>query len=190
MTISLSKNQTISLEKQGQGLTKVFMGLGWDVAKGGFLGFGGGGDIDLDASALMFDASGNLVDTVWFRQLQSRDRSVQHTGDNLTGAGDGDDEVIKVDLTRVPANVQSIVFTVSSYRGQTFAKVKNAFCRLVDDTNRQEVARLNLSEQGSHTGLIMAKLSRSGSGWQMTAIGERSNGQVVQQLEADARRYL
>jgi len=106
MALSLSKNQTISLEKTaGSGLQRVTMGLGWDVAKPkGFLGKlmgGDGGSIDLDASALFFDAGGTLLDSVWFRQLKSRDGSVTHTGDNRTGAGDGDDEQIKVDLGRV-----------------------------------------------------------------------------------------
>ncbi|WP_027482482.1 TerD family protein [Deinococcus pimensis] len=188
MTISLKKQQTISLEKQGQGLTRVFMGLGWDVARGLF-GLGGS-DIDLDASCLMFDERGNVVDTVWFRQLSSRDGSVRHGGDNLTGAGDGDDERIFVDLGRVPQNVRSLVFTVNSFRGQTFAKVKNAFCRVVDETTGQEIAKLDLSEQGNHTGLVMARMQRGGSGWQLTAIGERTEGRVVEQLVTDARRFL
>lgn len=188
MTISLKKQQTISLEKQGQGLTKMFMGLGWDVTKGLF-GLGGG-DIDLDASCLMFDERGEVTDTVWFRQLASRDGSVRHGGDNLTGAGEGDDERIFVDLSTVPQGVRTLIFTVNSFRGQSFAKVKNAFCRVVDDASKQEIARIDLSEQGSHTGLIMAKVQRIGSGWQITALGERTEGRVVEQLVTDARRFI
>lgn len=198
MTISLQKKQTISLEKSGQSLSKIYMGLGWDVAKAkGFFGAllgGGGGSIDLDASALLFDAGGSLVDTVWFRQLQSRDGSVRHGGDNLTGEGEGDDERIFVDLTKLPGNVQSIVFTVNSFRGQTFDKVANAFCRIVNEQGGQEIAKFNLSEQGGHTGLVMVKLVRQGGGWQLTAIGERFTFQpgsdVPAQLTAAASRAL
>ncbi|AFZ67465.1 TerD family protein [Deinococcus peraridilitoris] len=198
MTISLQKKQTISLEKSGQSLAKIFMGLGWDVAKPkGFLGAllgGGGASIDLDASALLFDAAGSLVDTVWFRSLQSRDGSVRHAGDNLTGEGEGDDERIFVDLTRLSGNVQSIVFTVNSFRGQTFDKVAGAFCRIVNEQGGQEIAKFNLSEQGGHTGLVMVKLVRQGGTWQLTAVGERFTFQpgsdVVGQLTAAAARAL
>ena len=136
MSISLSKNQTVSLTKDGKGLQRVFLGLGWDVVvapkKSGFLGglFGGasgGESIDLDASCLMFDANKQIVETVWFRQLESQNRSVVHLGDNLTGEGSGDDEVIEVDLTKVDPTVQSLVFLITSFRGQTFEKIESAF---------------------------------------------------------------
>lgn len=195
--ISLSKGQGISLKKaDGSDLTKVFMGLGWDKAKakGGFLGrmFGGGdGDnIDLDASVGLFDASGRRVDVVYFRNLASKDGSVSHSGDNLTGDGDGDDEVIKVDLTRVPANVQTLVFVVTSFRGQQFTEVDNATCRLVDDTNGKETARYNLTGGQPVTGMVMAKLAREGSGWKMTAIGEPGNGRTVEDLSDLIKRFL
>ncbi|MEU9020637.1 TerD family protein [Actinomadura sp. NPDC048394] len=184
MTISLQKGQKVSLAKPGGGtLTRVRMGLGWDaVAKKGLFGKGKAQSIDLDASCLLFDASGNLADSVWFRQLRSKDGSVQHTGDNLTGAGEGDDEVINVDLQSVPANVVQLVFTVNSFTGQDFSQIENAFCRLVDEATGQEIARYDLSGAGQHNAQIMAKVSRDGDGWSMTAIGATASGRTFQHL--------
>lgn len=194
MAISLTKNQTISLEKTaGSGLRNVTMGLGWDVAKPkGFLAklTGGGDSIDLDASALFFDASGTLTDSVWFRQLKSKDGSVEHTGDNRTGAGDGDDEQIKVDLGRIPASVQTVVFTVNSFLGQDFGKVENAYCRLVNDAGGTEIARFNLSAGGAHTGQVMARLYREGQGWNMQALGTPSKGRTFQDMLPDIKGSL
>ena len=194
MALSLTKNQTISLEKTaGSGLRNVTMGLGWDVARPkGFLAklTGGGGEIDLDASALFFDASGTLTDSVWFRQLKSKDGSVEHTGDNRTGAGDGDDEQIKVDLSRIPASVQTIVFTVNSFLGQDFGKVENAYCRLVNDAGGAEIARFNLSAGGAHTGQVMARLYREAGGWNMQALGTPSRGRTFQDMLPDIRGSL
>lgn len=185
--VSLQKGQTVRLEKSGGGtLTRVAMGLGWDVrqAKGFFakLTGGGGGEIDLDASCLLFDAQRNLLDQVWFRQLASRDGSIVHSGDNRTGAGDGDDEVINVDLTRLPANVQTLLFTVNSFLGDSFDRIENAYCRLVDSTNGKELARYDLTGSGSHTGQVMAKVVRSGDGWEMKALGERTSGRTFQDM--------
>jgi tellurium resistance protein TerZ len=184
--ITLTKGQTINLEKAGGGgsLARVTMGLGWDVRKSkGFFGFGGGADeIDLDASCILFRANKEASDLVWFRQLRSQCGSINHTGDNLTGAGDGDDEQIQVDLTRIPADVNTIIFTVSSFRGDTFDRIENAFCRLVDDTSGKEIARYDLSGSGPHTAQIMAAFYRVGGGWQFKAIGERSNGQTIQNM--------
>lgn len=186
MSVNLQKGQKISLEKEGGGgLSRVTMGLGWDVAKSkGFFGFGGGQGqaVDLDASVVMFDESNRPVDTVWFRQLKSKDGSVVHTGDNRTGAGDGDDEQISVDLSRVPASVKSLVFTVNSFTGQNFSTVENAYCRLINAANNQEVARFNLSVQGSHTAQIMAKLYRHNNEWKMHAIGENGSGRTFDDL--------
>lgn len=194
MPLSLTKNQTISLEKTaGSGLRNVTMGLGWDVAKPkGFLGklLGGGESIDLDASALFFDASGQLLDSVWFRQLKSKDGSVVHTGDNRTGAGDGDDEQIRVDLGRVPASVQTIVFTVNSFLGQDFGKVENAYCRLVNDQGNAEIARFDLSAGGAHTGQVMARLYREAGGWNFQALGTPSKGRTFQDMLPDIRQSL
>ncbi len=186
MGISLQKGQKISLDKEaGSSLTRIVMGLGWDsVKKGGLLGglFGGGGDIDLDASCLLFDESGNLVDTVWFRQLRSQDGSIEHTGDNRTGEGEGDDEQIRVNLAAVPASVKSLVFTVNNFTGQDFSQVANAFCRILNGANNSEIARYDLSCQGSHNAMIMAKVYRHGGEWKMHAIGEVGQGRVASEL--------
>jgi tellurium resistance protein TerZ len=186
MAVNLQKGQKISLEKEAGGaLSRVTMGLGWDVAqKKGFFGFGGGkGDsIDLDASVVMFDEANRPVDVVWFRQLKSRDGSILHTGDNRTGAGDGDDEQIIVDLRTVPASVKSLVFTVNSFTGQNFSTVENAFCRIFDTNSNKEIARYDLSVQGSHTAQIMAKLYRHNGEWKMHAIGENGTGRTFDDL--------
>jgi tellurium resistance protein TerZ len=198
MGVNLQKGQKISLEKEaGGGLARIVMGLGWDAAKtksGGLLGglFGGGGDgnVDLDASCLLFDEQGNLLDTVWFRQLRSQDGSVQHSGDNLTGEGEGDDERIAVELPKVPATVKSLVFTVSNYTGQDFSRVQNAFCRIVNGANNGEIARYDLSCQGTHTAMIMAKVYRHNDEWKMHAIGETGQGQTFDQLLPQIRPHL
>jgi tellurium resistance protein TerZ len=195
MSVSLAKGQKISLLKDGATLTRVFMGLAWDVAKkGGILGglFGGGvGDsIDLDASCLVFDERGELVDEIWFRQLKGMNGAIVHMGDNLTGAGDGDDEVIKVDLSKLPASVKSLVFTVNSFRGQTFDKVANASCRLVDDTCQKELAVFALREAGAHTGLLMAKLYRHNGEWKLHAIGEKTKGRTIHDMMPAIRGVL
>ncbi len=186
MAISLSKGQKISLNKEagGAGLTKIVMGLGWDVAqKKGFLGkLAGLAGIDLDASCVMFDANKQSVDAIWFRQLRSKDGSVQHSGDNLTGAGDGDDEQIVVDLSRVPANVTALIFVVNSFTGQNFSQIENAFCRVVNGANNQEIARYNLSAQGPHTAQVMAKIYRHDGEWKMHALGEIGSGRTFKDL--------
>ena len=128
MAVSLVKGQRISLAKaDGASLSKVVMGLGWDAKKkgGGFFGFGSRDqDIDVDASCILFDENKKAVDAVWFRQLRSKDGSIIHTGDNRTGAGEGDDEQIIVDLTRIPPHVKSLVFVVNSFTGQNFSQIK------------------------------------------------------------------
>jgi len=188
MAINLQKGQKISLSKESGGaLSKVIMGLGWDAKKsgGGFLKgmFGGGGEsIDLDASCVIFDEANKVLDTVWFKQLKSRDGSIVHTGDNRTGEGDGDDEQIIVDLDKVPANVKALVFTVNSFTGQTFDAVENAYCRMVDSSNKNEIARYTLSAQGSHSAQIMAKVYRHNGEWKMHAIGENGNGRTIDSL--------
>jgi tellurium resistance protein TerZ len=180
--VSLTKGQRVSLTKEGGSLSRVRMGLGWDAApRRGLFGRRRAQTIDLDASALLF-AGTKLVDQVWFRQLDSKDGSVHHTGDNLTGAGEGDDESIQVDLSRVPAQVTSLVFTVNSFTGQDFSQIENAFCRLVDETTETELARYELTGSGSHTAQVMAKVARDGAGWTMSAIGAPARGRTFQDL--------
>lgn len=193
MAVNLQKGQKISLDKEaGVKLTKIIMGLGWDPVKTkGFLGFGSKTqEVDLDASCILFDEQGNQFDAAWFRQLKSRDGSVVHNGDNRTGAGDGDDEQISVDLSRVPANVKSLVFTVNSFTGQNFSQIENATCRIVNASNNQEVARFNLSTLGAHNAQIMAKLYRHNDEWKMHAIGEIGNGRTFDELMPQITPHL
>ncbi|MBD8727756.1 TerD family protein [Frigoribacterium sp. CFBP 13707] len=197
MGLSLQKGQSLSLKKADGGqLSKVRLGLGWDSATPAKKGFFGGlkkeADVDLDASAIFFDANGAVLDLVWFQQLASKDGSARHTGDNLTGEGDGDDETIMIDLTRVSPSVSQIVFVISSYSRQTFDLVKNAFCRVVDDSSAgsPEVARYQLTDSGTHTAMIMAKVARTPEGWTFTAIGERANGRAVPELVGPAAAAL
>ncbi len=191
--VSLSKGQSISLEKTaGTTLTKVVMGLGWDAKKAtGLMGFfGGTKSIDLDASCVMFDAKGEIADQIWFRQLRSKDGSVQHTGDNRTGAGEGDDEQIIVELDKVPVGVVNLMFVVNSFTGETFAEIENAFCRMVDAATGQEIARYSLTGSGNHTAQVMAKVYREGGGWNMQAIGEIANGRTFKELLPVMQQHL
>ena len=181
--VSLSKGQSVSLVKTGSpALTRVRMGLGWDT--------GNNEDIDLDASCILYDARKKDVDKVWFMSKKGDKGSVQHQGDNLTGAGEGDDEVIDVDLSRISSNVQTLVFVVNSFSGQKFTAVRNAFCRLVDDNSNQELVRFDLSDSKPSTGLVMCKIQRGASGWVMTAIGEFHDGKTVRAMVGPAANYL
>lgn len=200
MALSLKKHQSLSLKKDdGSGLTKVFLGCGWDAAQPkqstGLLSrlFGATPpNIDLDASCVLLNATHEIIDQVWFRQLISHDGSVIHTGDNLTGDGDGDDEVIYVDLDKIPQSVTTLVFTVNSYRGQTFNEVENAFIRLVDRSTRflTEIARYGLTESGAYTGMIMAAITRRGGQWYMTALGKPSSGRTFHHMLPDIKTAL
>ena len=190
MGVSLSKGQKISLSKEGgEGLKRISMGLGWDAIKTkGFMGFGSKQkSIDLDASCVLFDDAGRKVDEVWFRQLRSQDGSIVHTGDNLTGEGEGDDESIIVELDKLSPQVQTLVFTVTSYSAQGFSEVANASCRLVDERGGSEVARFDLSATGPHTAMIMATVYRQGGGWQMAAIGDTGTGKTYKDMTAMIR---
>ena len=183
MSVSLAKGQKVSLQKQGGGtLTRVRMGLGWDAVKKRGLFGKKSQSIDLDASCLLFNDAKVLVDQVWFQQLRSQDGSVVHTGDNTTGAGEGDDESIIVDLAALSPKVCTLVFVVNSFTGQNFSQIENASCRVVDATNETELARYDLSGSGTHNAQIMAKMSRDGSGWAMTAIGQIANGRTFHDL--------
>jgi tellurium resistance protein TerZ len=186
MSVNLTKGQKISLEKTAGGaLRQVVMGLGWDAKKsGGFFGIGGKGqEIDLDASCVLFNTAGQFVDAVWFRQLKSKDGSITHTGDNRTGAGEGDDEQIIVDLSKVPADMKTLVFVVNSFTGQNFSQIENASCRVFDQVTNKEIAKYDLGAGGNHTAMIMAKLYRHDGDWKMHAIGEHASGRTFQDLE-------
>ncbi|HEX4429373.1 MAG TPA: TerD family protein [Frankiaceae bacterium] len=184
--VSLSKGQSVSLVKTGAApLTRVRMGLGWDTGRGE--------DIDLDASCILYDRKNKDTDKVWFMSKKGDKGHVVHQGDNLTGAGEGDDEVINVDLANLSKDVQSLVFVVNSFSGQKFTAVSNAFCRLVDDVSNQELVRFDLSDSKPQTGLVMCKIQRGAgdsAGWVMTAIGEFHDGKTVRAMVDPAKRYL
>ncbi|MDI2128373.1 TerD family protein [Yinghuangia seranimata] len=174
MGVSLSKGGNVSLSKAAPGLTAVTVGLGWDVRTTT------GADFDLDASALLIGESGRVLSDqhfVFFNNLRSPDGSVMHSGDNLTGGGDGDDEQIQVSLATVPADVAKIVFPVSIYdadsRGQSFGQVHNAFIRIVNQANNAELARYDLTEDAStETAMLFGELYRNGAEWKFRAVGQ------------------
>ena len=174
MGVSLSKGGNVSLTKEAPGLTAVLVGLGWDARTTS------GQDFDLDASALMIGTSGKILSDshfVFFNNLTSPDGSVEHTGDNLTGEGEGDDEAIKVNLEAVPAEVEKIVITVSIYdaeaRQQSFGQVRNAFIRVVNQADDREITRYDLSEDAStETAMIFGELYRNQSEWKFRAVGQ------------------
>ncbi|MFB7910996.1 TerD family protein [Kitasatospora sp. NPDC059146] len=174
MGVSLAKGGNVSLSKEAPGLSAVIVGLGWDVRTTT------GADYDLDASALLCNALGKVVSDqhfVFFNNLRSPEGSVEHSGDNLTGGGDGDDEQIKIDLDRVPADVAKVVFPVSIYdadaRLQNFGQVRNAFIRVVNQANGQEIARYDLTEDAStETAMVFGELYRNGAEWKFRAIGQ------------------
>lgn len=191
MSVNLSKGQRVSMTKAGGGtLTKVRMGLGWDAVKKRGLFGSRAQEIDLDASCLVYDRAGQRVDEVWWKQLKSRDGSIVHTGDNRTGAGDGDDESIIVDLQALHPEVTTLVFVVNSFTGQDFSQIENATCRLIDSTTETEIARYELSGSGHHNSQVMAKVTRDGTGWAMTAIGAIANGRTFHELEPVVRQHL
>jgi len=172
--ISLDKGGNVSLTKQAPGLAAVTVGLGWDVRSTT------GTDFDLDASAILADRTGKVLSDahfVFFNNLSSPDGAVEHTGDNLTGEGEGDDEQVEVDLTRVPAEVDRIVFPVSIYqaeqRGQSFGQVRNAFIRVLDQAGGAELTRYDLSEDAStETAMVFGELYRHGTDWKFRAVGQ------------------
>ena len=174
MAISLSKGGNISLSKTDPTLTKALVGLGWDKRATD------GADFDLDASAFLLKADGKVrsdADFVFYNQPKSRDGSVEHTGDNRTGRGDGDDEALRVELARVPAEIQKIPFTVTIHdaaaRKQNFGQVGNAFIRVVNADTGNEVARYDLSEDYStETAMVFGELYRNGPEWKFRAVGQ------------------
>ena len=179
MAISLQKGQKVDLTKGNAGLTKIFIGLGWDTNK-----YDGGKDFDLDASAFLTGENGKVysdTDFVFYGNLKHVSESVEHIGDNLTGEGEGDDEVINVDLSKIPSNVSKIAFTVTIHeaaeRQQNFGMVSNAFIRVVDANGNKELIRYDLGEDYSiETAVVVAEIYRHGTEWKFNAIGSGFSG--------------
>ena len=178
MAISLQKGGNISLSKEAPSMTKMVLGLGWDVRATD------GSAFDLDASAFLLNASGKVrsdADFIFYNQAKSADGSVEHTGDNRTGEGDGDDETIVVDLTRVPADVEKVAVAVTIHdaeaRNQNFGQVSSAYIRCVNESNNTEVARYDLSEDASvETAMIFGEIYRHNGEWKFKAIGQGFKG--------------
>ncbi|MBF6469374.1 TerD family protein [Nocardia beijingensis] len=169
-------------------LEHLRMALGWDPVRRSLFG-AAAKDIDLNAAALMF-AEDRIADVVYHQQLSSRDGSVRHFGDSTTGEGKGDNEVIVVDLTRIPPQITTVIFLVTSYTGQTFDQIENAFCRVVDTASGDEIARHDLSADTSHTGLVMGKVSRTAAGWRFEPIGEAIRAQHPVEAIPQMTRFL
>ena len=195
MAINLKKGQRISLTKDNPGLKQILCGLGWDVApkSGGF--FGGNKQFDLDSSVFCLNAEKKLTDVkniIYFGNLRHSSSAIAHQGDNLTGAGEGDDEVINIDLPLIPPDIAYLVFAINIYkcdnRRQDFSMVDNAFVRLVNRENNQELARYDLSgaEYKGMTGMILAEVYRHNQDWKMAAVG---NGFKVTTLADIAKVY-
>ncbi|MGW1022665.1 TerD family protein [Streptomyces sp. NPDC002577] len=183
--VSLQKNQTVSLVKGGRPLlSQVKMGLGWEPAYRGK-------DIDLDASVIAYGPQRNHVDSCYFGKLSIVNGAIKHSGDNLTGEGGGDDEVIVVDLGRLPQDVTGLVFTVNSFSGQKFTEVAKAYCRLLDAATGEELVRFDLTNAEPQTGVMMAKLIRQFSGeWEMTALGDFVKSRTVRGMVKPAAQAL
>jgi stress response protein SCP2 len=183
--VSLQKNQTVSLVKGGRPLlSQVKMGLGWEPAFRG-------ADIDLDASVIAYGPQRNHLDSCYFGKLTILNGAIRHSGDNLTGEGAGDDEVITVDLGRLSQEVTGLVFTVNSFSGQKFTEVAKAYCRLLDATTGEELVRFDLTHAEPQTGVMMAKLIRQFSGeWDMTALGDFVKARTVRNMVEPGARAL
>ncbi|MGW7278267.1 TerD family protein [Streptomyces sp. NPDC054844] len=183
--VSLQKNQTVSLVKGGRPmLSQVKMGLGWEPAYRGK-------DIDLDASVIAYGPQRNHIDSCYFGKLSIVGGAIKHSGDNLTGEGGGDDEVITVDLGRLPQEVSGLVFTVNSFSGQKFTEVAKAYCRLLDAATGEELVRFDLTSAEPQTGVMMAKLIRQYSGeWEMTAMGDFVKSRTVRGMVKPSAQAL
>jgi tellurium resistance protein TerD len=178
MAVSLSKGGNVSLSKEEPGLNKILIGLGWDARATD------GGDFDLDASLFVLSASGkvrNDNDFIFYNNLRSSDGSIEHTGDNRTGDGDGDDEMIKVDLQRVPSDINKLVLGVTIHdadaKKQNFGMIDSAFIRIVNQDNNKEIVRYDLSEDMSiETAMLFGEVYRHGSEWKFRAVGQGFKG--------------
>ena len=201
MSVNLQKGQKVDLTKGNSGLSKIIVGLGWDaVAQSGAKGvfgslFGKSAvDVDCDASVLMLDEHDKLQgvsNLIYFGNLKSKDGSVVHTGDNTSGEGDGDDEVIQVDLAKIPNNYKKLLFVVNIYdcikRHQDFGMIKNAFIRVVNSSNKQELIKYSLSDNyAQKTTLVVGEIYRQGEEWKFGAIGE---GTTDESLKTVISRY-
>lgn len=193
MSVNLQKGQKVDLTKSNAGLKTIVVGLGWDEAPRGFSLFSKRQDIDCDASAILINgATGKLngaIDVVYYGQLMHRSGAVRHCGDNLTGAGDGDDEQIIVELTKVPADYSKIVFVVTIYqareRKQHFGMIKNAFIRIVDADSGKELCKYNLSENyDGKTAMVFGEVYRYNNEWKFGAIGEPTNDNGIGDMAA------
>ncbi|MCD7960099.1 MAG: TerD family protein [Ruminococcus sp.] len=179
MAISLQKRQKVDLTKGNPGLSKLIVGLGWDINK-----YDGGADFDLDAAAFLLGENGKVPadsDFIFYGNLKHTSGCVEHTSDNLTGEGDGDDEVIKVDLSKVPANINKMDFTVTIYeaekRAQNFGQVSNAYIRVVDEASGTELIRYDLGEDFSvETAVVIGEMYRNNGEWKFNAIGSGFSG--------------
>lgn len=191
MTINLEKGQRISLEKAAPGITNLFIGLGWDIAKQGFSLFGGSKKFDLDSSVICLSSEGNLLnksDVISYRNLTHNSHAIKHQGDNLTGAGKGDDEVINLFLNDIPERISRLVLVVNIYdcksRKQDFSQVKNAFIRLVNKDNKKEILRYSLSGKNyaGKTAMTLAEIYRHERSWKVGAIGEGSEATSLEEI--------
>lgn len=179
MSINLQKGQRIDLTKTNPGLTRVIVGLGWDINR-----YDGGHDFDLDASAFLTDGNGKVIkdeDFIFYNNLVHPSGCVEHTGDNRTGEGDGDDEQIKIDFSKVPSHVERIAITVTIHdadvRNQNFGQVSNAFVRVVNEDNNQEILRYDLGEDFSvETAVVICELYKHNGEWKFNAVGSGFSG--------------
>jgi tellurium resistance protein TerZ len=188
MSINLEKGSKINLSKEdGTSLDKIFVALGWKE-KSSF--FGSSDAIDLDAGLVMFKADGSVFDTVYFRHKDSKCGSIKHSGDNLTGIGEGDDEVIRIELSKIPEDVTTLVFSINSYSGHKFGKIDKCFTRVVDSTNNNEFCHYQLSDKGNSTGLVVAKVYRHNGAWKFNAIGDTLDGKIITDVTNDLKRYI
>ena len=186
MSINLKKGQQISLDKEAPDLEAGFIGLGWDISQNG-------SNYDLDASAFLVNENDELVSDshlIFYNNPKSPDpdNSIEYMGDNRTGAGEGDDEVILINLPKVPEKVRKIVITVSIHegdeKGQSFGQVQNAYVRLVNVKNKEEVVRYDLTEEhAGETAMIMAELKRQGNSWRVHAVGSGYSGGLAALVE-------
>ena len=193
MAINLNKGQKVDLTKKNPGLSFITVGLGWDAAETEKKGFFSSifRNIDCDASVILLDKNEKKVETICFSHLRNSNRSIIHTGDNLTGDGDGDDEQIRVDLKKVPSNIEKLVFIVNIFsarrKKQHFGMIKNAFIRLVDESTNKEILRYSLTDDYSNkTALFVSEIYREQEEWKFLATGEGTTDNSIREME---KRY-